>query len=437
MWFKLLLLGIVSAVAVNAATTQTPEANCEDATVCNDDECKLPDCLCSGKETQVPEYNKRPQIIYLTYDDAFTQYAKENFYDHLFNGDGVTNPDGCRVRATHFLTAQYTDYTLVHEYWEMGHEMASHSITHRTNQDYWKGLNVDGWEAEAEGMRKMISQFAAIPKEDVSGFRAPFLQMGGDEMYTALYQNDFKYDCSWVSLDFGYLHLDHGLYPYTLDYSSIQDCPIQPCPTCSYPGFWVQPMLDLEDLWVGANPLYPDNGMPCSMLDGCIIIQDDADRTTVKEMLMQNFNRVYKNEGSRAPLGLYMHAGWFFGELAWHFDGYMDFLKEVTSTYDDVWIVPITDGLDYFQNYNNYTNEQLLALGDNNPLSCKKYNHRPSGVPCDPINPCRFEDVNNEDIHGQERYMHMCGRKPTGQRQNCPARYPWLSDPCGGNTPCA
>ena len=40
---------------------------------------------------------------------------------------------------------------------------------HRTDQNYWKGLNVDGWSDEIEGMRKMISQFAAIPKEEVKG----------------------------------------------------------------------------------------------------------------------------------------------------------------------------------------------------------------------------------------------------------------------------
>ena len=28
---------------------------------------------------------------------------------------------------------------------------------------------MDGWSKEIEGMRKMISQFAAIPKEEVQG----------------------------------------------------------------------------------------------------------------------------------------------------------------------------------------------------------------------------------------------------------------------------
>jgi len=293
-------------------------------------------------------------------------------------------------------------------------------------------LNVEGWEAEAEGMRKMISQFAAIPKEDIKGFRAPFLQMGGDEMFTALYKHNFMYDCSWVSRDYGYLDLDSGLFPYTLDFKSTQDCPILPCPECSYPGLWVQPMLDLEDNWIGADPNHPDNGMPCSMLDGCIIMDDNPDRTTVKNMLMKNFMR--NRDGTRAPMGLYMHAGWFYGEYSWHFEGYMDFLKEITQM-NDVWIVPINEGIDYVSNYNNATNADILAMGDDSPFSCSKFGERPKKV-CDAKAPCRYESVDNEDIHNQERYLHICGRKPTGEKQGCPKEYPWLNNPCGGNSPC-
>ena len=42
---------------------------------------------------------------------------------------------------------------------------------------------------------------------NVPGFRAPFLQLGGDEMFTALQDDGFKYDCSWASRDYGYLKL--------------------------------------------------------------------------------------------------------------------------------------------------------------------------------------------------------------------------------------
>merc|ERR1719410_887427 len=140
-------------------------------------------------------------------------------------------------------------------------------------------------------MRKMISAMARIPKDEIKGFRAPFLQMGGDEMYTGL-SRDFHYDCSWTSRDFGYQHMDDGLYPYSMDYYSIQDCEIEPCPQCSYKDFWVQPMLDLEDNWFGSNPLHPDWGQPCSMLDGCIFI-DEQTPEAVTEMLKRNFNKIY------------------------------------------------------------------------------------------------------------------------------------------------
>jgi len=419
---------------VDSATTQVPEAkNCTVATACDPSQCVPPDCLCPGNETAVPE-TERPQIIYLTYDDAFTAEAESNFYRGLFNGT-FKNPNGCNIRATHFLTAQYTDYTLVNQYYKMGHEMASHSITHRTDSNYWKGLNVDGWSDEIEGMRKMISQFAAIPKEEIKGFRAPFLQLGGDEMYTALERDGFAYDCSWPTRDYGYLDMDIGLFPYSLKYKSIQDCPIKPCPECSYEKLLVQPMLDLEDLWLGADPYHPDNGMPCSMLDGCIIMVDNPTRDTVKGMLMKNFLR--NRNGTRAPMGLYMHAAWFFGaENNFHYDGYVDFIKEVTETYDDVWFVTISEGLDYVMNFNSYSNADLLALTETDaPFGCPPV----TGVDCSPLKPCLFPHVENTDIHDSERYMHICGKKADGSRQKCPdeARYPWLKDPCGGNLPCA
>jgi len=426
---------ILGATLALKVTTQPPQANCDPAPQCDTTVCVLPACSCSGEELAVPDYTQRPQIIYMSYDDAFTGYAESNYYSGIFDGT-FKNPDGGDIRATHFLTAQYTDYTLVHDYWAMGHEMASHSVTHRTDMNYWKGLNVDGWSEEVTGMRKMITQFAAIPKADITGYRSPFLQMGADEMFAALKNDGFKYDCSWVSRDYGYLDLDQGLFPYTLDYESVQDCPIKPCPTCAFEGLWVQPMLDLEDNWIGANPQLPDNGMPCSMLDGCIIMDEEPTRDTVKEMLMKNFIR--NREGTRAPMGLFMHAAWFASEeLIWHYDGYKDFIQEVTATYDDVWFIPVIDGLDYFQNYNNYTNTDILALGDASPFSKAKYADRPTSHTCEPLAPCQYDDVHNEDINGGQRFMPICKKKVNGQNQSCPDEYPWLTNPCGGNTPCA
>merc|ERR1712241_454867 len=111
-----------------------------------------------------------PQIVYLTYDDAFTATAEEKYYRALFNGT-YRNPDNCPIRATHFISAQYTDYTLMNQYRNMGHELASHSITHRTNSTYWSNMNKDEWAAEFVGLRQMIGQFANVPTEEVTGIR--------------------------------------------------------------------------------------------------------------------------------------------------------------------------------------------------------------------------------------------------------------------------
>ena len=41
--------------------------------------------------------------------------------------------------------------------------------SHKTDQNYWRGINADGWENEALGMRKMITQFANIPANEIKG----------------------------------------------------------------------------------------------------------------------------------------------------------------------------------------------------------------------------------------------------------------------------
>ena len=100
----------------------------------------------------------------------------------------------------------------------------------------------------------------------LGGVRAPFLQGGGDDQFFMLQEEGFKYDCTMPSRSHGYTSMENGRWPYTTDYRAKQNCQIEPCPICSHPGIWVQPMLDLED-----NRKGPDgNGYPCAMLDSCM-----------------------------------------------------------------------------------------------------------------------------------------------------------------------
>ena len=87
---------------------------------------------------------------------------------------------------------------------------------------YWAEMSPEEWAEEMVGIRKMIGQFANIDPCEVRGTRAPFLQGGGDDMFQMLSENNFKYDRSWPTRQFGYVDAETGLYPYTLDYPSKQ-----------------------------------------------------------------------------------------------------------------------------------------------------------------------------------------------------------------------
>ena len=117
------------------------------------------------------------------------------------------------------------------------------------------------------GVIEMLEKFALIPRSEIVGMRAPFLQGGGDEMFQFLQNKNMLYDCSAPSQLFGMQNLDFGRWPHSLDYYTDTDCQIEPCPNCAYPGIWTQPMLDFEDGRHGGPG--PTGGYPCSMTDTC------------------------------------------------------------------------------------------------------------------------------------------------------------------------
>ena len=101
--------------------------------------CFLPDCVCSGTEPDVPlkveiwdfgqflcyvfDYfvlflKDRPQIVYLTFDDAMTREFDNNFYTELFLPDQTgeykfKNPNGCPIRTTFFVAGKSNEFDVV------------------------------------------------------------------------------------------------------------------------------------------------------------------------------------------------------------------------------------------------------------------------------------------------------------------------------------
>ena len=59
--------------------------------------------------------------------------------------------------------------TQAHDYWSQGHEIATHSITHRSNTTYWATMDEDTWISEIIGMKDMIFKYGNIPNDAVKG----------------------------------------------------------------------------------------------------------------------------------------------------------------------------------------------------------------------------------------------------------------------------
>jgi peptidoglycan/xylan/chitin deacetylase (PgdA/CDA1 family) len=360
--------------------------------------CKLPDCLCPS--LNIPgglTRDETPQIVYLTFDDAVS-VINYGFYEELIFP--LKNPNGAPISSTYYITHEYNNYSMIHELHNKGHEIALHSISHTSMTDYWKKLNGTGWELEVRDQRGQVAHFAKIEKKAIKGFRAPFLQTGGDAMMQVLYDEGLEYDCSRPTRNF----LDPALWPYTADYDQkFQDCQIEPCSNGSYPGFWIVPMVD----YIG------DNGEPCAMVDTCQPVPET--RETTLDLLKRNFLRHYN--GNKAPFGVFTHAAWFQNgddvPPKERKEGYKQFL-DYLGTLDDVYIVSVAKAIEWIKTptkladlatFEPWLHEQDL------PSTCtQKYN-------------CHFPA--DSTPFPSERYMYSC--------QACPRKYPWLGNPYGLN----
>lgn len=104
---------------------------------------------------------------------------------------------------------------------------------------YWTTATPSQLEEEFAGQREIISKFANINKDDISGARTPFLQLAGNNSFEAYINAGLKYDNSWPSLT------ARKLFPYTLDHVSNQQCLVGKCPKETFPGFFVVPISNI------------------------------------------------------------------------------------------------------------------------------------------------------------------------------------------------
>jgi hypothetical protein len=149
-----------------------------------------------------------PQIICITFDDS----VNANSRSRVQTLSGHTQHGGRPVPFTFFVSTEYTDYWLVHLYHAEGHEIAVHTMTHTTGSE----TDFSTWIREIEGCRHVLARYGNIPREDIRGFRAPFLKYGPAH-FDALSALGFDYDSSVYERP-GFLSADGGslIWPYTL-----------------------------------------------------------------------------------------------------------------------------------------------------------------------------------------------------------------------------
>ncbi|XP_044761197.1 chitin deacetylase 8 [Coccinella septempunctata] len=356
------------------------------AQACDEEKCQLPDCRCASSD--IPgglKLEETPQFVFLTFDDAVRSDNYDLYVETLFGRE--KNPDNCNVTATLFVSHDYTIYAKLHDLYENGFEVALHSITHDPNTTKWSEASVEYLKKEFGGEREIITKFAKIPEEDIHGIRVPFLQLSGNNSFELIKELDLEYDCSWPTRSF----VEPGLWPYTLDYKSPQDCPIGPCPTASLPGVWVAPMLDLFD----------NKNVPCAMVDQCVNIPTDA--ANVTDWIIENFNRNYNN--NKAPFGFYVHATWLSTNKE-HVQAYKNFV-DYLQTLPDVYIVGIHRALEWIKN--------PVPIGSADWPAC----------PTVKKSKCEDKLCTYKKDDGSEIIMHICADIA------CPNNYPTPDNPLG------
>ncbi|XP_013789737.1 uncharacterized protein LOC106473600 [Limulus polyphemus] len=347
----------------------------EPADNCSPNTCRLPDCRCGG--ASIPgdlPVSETPQVVLLTFDDAVNA-LNYDLYKEIFTGR--KNPNGCPILGTFYVSHEWTDYAQVQTLYSEGHEMASHTISHSFGEKFSKNR----WFKEVHGQREILHLYGGVKMEDVRGMRAPFLQVGGNNMFEMLYDANFTYDSSMPVFE-----NNPPFWPYTLDYAINHECMITPCPKKSFPGLWEVGMV----MWVDLR------GGRCSMTDACFNAQDEEG---VIKFFRKNFYRHYNS--NRAPLGLFYHSAWF--TTPHHKKGFMKFLDEILSK-DDVWLITNWQLIEWLRNPT-----PISKLNSFDPWQCRR-NDRPP--------PCHNPKVCNVRSKNGVRYMKTC--------QKCPKYYPWV-----------
>ncbi|KAJ7052259.1 hypothetical protein C8F01DRAFT_626387 [Mycena amicta] len=335
---SLLLLNVLGGLAqddgsISGATSSSAAAGYS----CDASKCKLPTCNCAS--TSPPgglSPSDTPMFLVFTADDAVQSYTLDAVNQFLAQRK---NPNGCQPKMTYYVSLNYTNYTLVTDWFVAGNEIADHTMTHVGDPP------VD----QIDGNLIALNALAGIPFKSIIGFRAPYLNYSVDTL-KILAAAGFTYESSSAAsipvTDPG----TDAFWPYTLDNGMANDC-LDVANSCKgqpvLPGFWEVPMYAMFDNRGPEGIHLMDPWL--DMANGESKIND----TATLEYMKNTFTAHYT--GNRQPFGLYTHPV----HLSTTYPG----VNPSNST-----INMINEFLDWAQEQQNVwivSNEQLLAWVQN------------------------------------------------------------------------
>ncbi|XP_059152267.1 chitin deacetylase 8-like [Physella acuta] len=317
----------------SVAQSQKQPISASSSTECNKQTCQLPNCFCFGATPDM-EREKTPMMVMLSFDDAVTNAFNNDYYKKLLIDTtyNLSNPNSCPIKATFFLSTDYTDFGVVKQLYDKGNEFASHTMHHILAD----GGSFQTYEEEIVGVRNLLQQNSQVDPLKVVGFRAPYLKLS-NLMFEVLNATKFKYDASVSNME-NYKGRSH-VWPYTYDFPiPPEKCPNGPCPTKSYKGFWGIPLNS-----------WSDDKSYCSMIDACVIADPADDEPTVKEKYLKYFRKNFYNDfyPKKIPMEIFTHSALFLRNPG-SFQALLQFIEELTKL-KDVWFLTPSQVIDWMQ----------------------------------------------------------------------------------------
>lgn len=86
--------------------------------------CEFEGCQYAASTNSTILQSEVPQFIVYTADDAVQSYTLDSVNQFLAQRK---NPNGCPIKMTYFTSLNYTNYTLVTDWFVAGNEIADHT----------------------------------------------------------------------------------------------------------------------------------------------------------------------------------------------------------------------------------------------------------------------------------------------------------------------